>query len=302
MRSVSCNLCGSNDYFPVVDISGFTIVKCRQCNLLFVNPRPEVEKASDYYTDIYYSYLNKSSDIGRTFYGEGSKKLFQEILCICKKFIPEGRLLDVGCGYGFFLRLMKESGYSVCGVDPSESACRFSNQEMDLKVTQGTLDNVSFPDNYFEIITMNNVLEHLDDPSFALRKAYSLLKPKGILIIVVPNLNFGKPLLAMRPVLEMSPSKVRSFIDSVTAKLALFHIPDHLYLFSPSTLSNMLIKAGLTKPILSNAPPILIPDRKLRTLWKISLYHMATFIEKITGRSLLVGHSLIGYCFKGNKN
>jgi 2-polyprenyl-3-methyl-5-hydroxy-6-metoxy-1,4-benzoquinol methylase len=71
----------------------------------------------------------------------------------CRKAIPKGHVLDVGSGYGFFLKMMRNVGYSVHGVELSQAASRYAIHELGLPITHGTLDSLSFPDNTFDIIT-----------------------------------------------------------------------------------------------------------------------------------------------------
>jgi 2-polyprenyl-3-methyl-5-hydroxy-6-metoxy-1,4-benzoquinol methylase len=97
-----------------------------------------------------------------------------------------GRLLDVGCGNGSYLSLMRTLGWDVAGVDVDPQAvavCRARG----LSVFPGTLEEASFPDGSFDVITMNHVIEHVSDPLALLRECYRILSPGGYVGIVTPN-------------------------------------------------------------------------------------------------------------------
>lgn len=96
-------------------------------------------------------------------------------------------MLDIGCGYGYFLDACRRQGYKVHGLDVSKWAVRYAIEKIGLEITIGKVDEITFPYNSFDIITVWHSLEHTPDPHMALQKAKSWLKPEGILVIDVPN-------------------------------------------------------------------------------------------------------------------
>jgi len=99
---------------------------------------------------------------------------------------PNGKLLDIGCGSGKGIELMRDLGWSVEGIDFDENAVRVARSK-GLQVHCGTLDEKKYPNDYFDAITMCQVFEHLYEPVDLLRQCYHILKPNGNLIIVTPN-------------------------------------------------------------------------------------------------------------------
>ncbi|GJL77303.1 MAG: hypothetical protein NPINA01_02920 [Nitrospinaceae bacterium] len=136
-----------------------------------------------------------------------------------------GRILDVGCGDGFFLRSVKNIGWEVHGIELSgEAVHRAKNMGM-AQVTQGTLDNASYPENYFDVIRFWSVLEHVHDPETTLSKVNRFLKPKGLLVLQVPN--------------------YRSIAARGTGpRWSAWDVPRHLYHFSYRSLKTLLEKSG----------------------------------------------------------
>ena len=136
-----------------------------------------------------------------------------------------GKLLDVGCGDGQFLRLMRRAGWIVDGVDFDRKAIENAKIKYGLELHHGDLASVRFPASTFDAITMSHVIEHVPDPLALLKECRRILKPGGRLIAATPNVNslghhhFGSCWLGLDP-------------------------PRHLHLFSPITLTQLGVQAG----------------------------------------------------------
>ena len=92
-----------------------------------------------------------------------------------------GRLLDVGCATGFFLDLARRDGWQVAGIEPSEWASSYARDVLGLDVKQGTVSTAELRDNYFDVITLWDVVEHLVDPLGDFTRLAAALKPGGLL-------------------------------------------------------------------------------------------------------------------------
>ena len=128
-----------------------------------------------------------------------------------------GRLLDVGCGNGHFLSQMQNLGWEVVGVEPDREAVRVARGHTGLAVHQGTLEEVVFPDNSFDAVTMNHVIEHAAHPIRTLMACRRVLKPGGQLVVVTPNTESVGHRLFQEAWVHLDP-------------------PRHLHLFSLRTL------------------------------------------------------------------
>jgi SAM-dependent methyltransferase len=133
--------------------------------------------------------------------------------------LPPGRLLDVGCANGDWMRLMKERGWTVEGLEPSAEAANPHG----LDICHGTLESADFAPESFDVVTAWAVFEHLHDPMRAFRHVERWLKRGGHLIIVVSN------------------------IKSLASRFAYQEdIPRHLYVFSEQTLAEYARAVGLS--------------------------------------------------------
>jgi 2-polyprenyl-3-methyl-5-hydroxy-6-metoxy-1,4-benzoquinol methylase len=98
-----------------------------------------------------------------------------------------GRLLDVGCGGGRFLRRMQKRGWQVAGTDFDEQAARKVSTRYGIETHVGDLPQCGLPAERFDAITLSHAIEHLYDPLATLRECLRLLKPGGLLVMTTPN-------------------------------------------------------------------------------------------------------------------
>jgi SAM-dependent methyltransferase len=144
----------------------------------------------------------------------------------------KGAILDIGAGTGLFLSAFKDKKWDTSGVEFSKDAVKFAKKMYGLSIKQGDLMDIKFKEQSFDVVTMNNVLEHLYDPKKTLEKVDVLLKPKGIVVITVPNIySLGSILFKKR--------------------WYALQIPRHLYHFSPRTVTKLLKDAGFTVDTIS---------------------------------------------------
>jgi len=130
-------------------------------------------------------YLKIVYDEGARPYTEYPEKLIHYLFNAFN--IKEGmKLLEPGCGRGEHLRLFKNLGLDVYGLDLSPEAPLFA-KDLNIKVCDLEKDKLPYPDNYFDVIYSKSFLEHLRDPSKFLNEAYRVLKPGGLLLSMVPD-------------------------------------------------------------------------------------------------------------------
>jgi 2-polyprenyl-3-methyl-5-hydroxy-6-metoxy-1,4-benzoquinol methylase len=231
---VPCNLCGREQfdvYLTRKDLNlfipgDFRLVHCSNCGLVYLNPRPSIESLTEIYPQQYDQYVGTRrqdhSILARLDREYGLKKRVRNIL----HYKQSGRLLDIGCATGDFLDVMQEvPGWDVYGVEPSAYASEYARAKLGLRVKTGYLEEEDFEKEYFDAVTMWNVLEHLADPLNTLKMVHKLLKPDGMLIFNTPSL------------------------DSLDARIygpywIGFELPRHFNIFSRQTLNRILQETG----------------------------------------------------------
>lgn len=236
-ESVKCGLCGRDDYDirvrpvnlqfdpqSVFSASGGIrgtqqIVRCRQCGLMYVNPRVKTSCVFEAYrAAVDELYVSQE---------EGRKQTFSRAFRLIERYMSgPGKILDIGAAGGFFLQVAKEKGWEPYGVEPSRWMAEWGNKRFKVNIKPGLLCEAAFPDNFFDVITMWDVLEHTPDPLAELVEARRILKDGGIIIINFPDIGSWPAILA---------GSKWWFLLSV-----------HLYYFSVDTIASMLKKAGFS--------------------------------------------------------
>ena len=173
----------------------FTARRCNNCDLVYLNPRPLISTFPRIYPDNYHAYNFSEKDYGLVFKIRAWLEA-KRVLSWCSNVPANGRILDVGCGDGFHLKLLKkygQKGWQVEGVDFDQRAVRMA-REAGLTVHQGKVQTAGLPANSYDLIFMIQTIEHLDDPPGVLEHIFTLLKPGGKLAIVTDNtdsIDFG---------------------------------------------------------------------------------------------------------------
>jgi SAM-dependent methyltransferase len=212
-----CGAAGMDSFRLLYTLPTCEIARCRSCGFTFVPPwwRRNIE-----YTT--YKSAATALEIRK---GNNTLKLARHKLRLrfIRRFKSSGTLLDVGSGWGHFLLAAHQAGYNVLGVELDEQPFLYATQELGLPVLREDFYNFS-SDRRFEIITLWDVLEHIDDPRSFLMNCARLQEPGGLLVIQVPQIN----------------SVVARFTGRKWKMLGL----DHVNYFSPVTLRLLLNECG----------------------------------------------------------
>ena len=158
---------------------------------------------------------------------------------LCPPYVPGGTLLDIGCGAGGYLSVMKELGWNVLGIDPSPLAARIALDSYGIPVRVGTLETTGIPEQSIAVITMVHAIEHVPNPLAHLRQCHRVLQDGGRLVLTTPNVAGLMSRLFKEDWMALEP-------------------PRHLWLFTPDTLQACVERAGfrverlLTRPFLSH--------------------------------------------------
>ncbi|MDI6761040.1 MAG: class I SAM-dependent methyltransferase, partial [Candidatus Brocadiaceae bacterium] len=185
-----CNFCNSEDYTPLTQVLVSPIretswlVRCKKCGLAYINPKPTLERERGFYD---FEYFKPEEEL---LWKENRYPLFEKVFSRIESTIPNGRLLDVGCGRGYFLDLARKRGWQAAGVDVSRTAIEFARDTLRLEVYRGELRDARLPGNSFDVATSWNVLDQAYDPWGDLREVFRVLKKGGLIALRVSNLHF----------------------------------------------------------------------------------------------------------------
>jgi 2-polyprenyl-3-methyl-5-hydroxy-6-metoxy-1,4-benzoquinol methylase len=222
-REIACPVCDEPAHTALFVKRGYPIVRCDACGLVYANPqvdealildeyRAAGERANDLWVDVLTSPRQLELDRAK----------FGEILDELEPHRGRGRLLDVGTSIGLFLRLALDRGWEGTGTEFGERALAYAREELGLEVDDRPLDQL---EGEFDVVTLNSVLEHVNQPRAMLREVHRLLAPGGAVYLIVPNVES----LACRVLHE---------------RAATFDGRNHLVYFSPGTLRDVLEREG----------------------------------------------------------
>jgi SAM-dependent methyltransferase len=229
VQFTSCPVCDDERLRPAYTRGGFRLVRCANCGLLFVNPQAPESETNELYNRSYFDRRN----IGAIAPDPEAVRAFrqlsglQRLAEIHRWRRPPGRLLDVGCGEGFFLDVAQQQSWSCDGVELSEFAAASAVASGVGTIFQGTLRAASFDSSSFDVVTMFDVIEHFHDPVAELAEIRRILKPNGLLYLLTPDVESSAARLMGRYWFEIKP-------------------PEHLFYFTRSSITRLLRKAGFT--------------------------------------------------------
>ncbi|MCM8750108.1 class I SAM-dependent methyltransferase [Thermomicrobiaceae bacterium CFH 74404] len=192
LEPVACDLCGADDTEPILSLRDlihrttglpFTLVRCRRCGLRYLNPRPILAQLDRFYPVDYAPHRR-----GRLAAAARRWLLRRELRALWPLLAPPRRVLELGCGSGDLLQIVRELGNpNVMGIEPSASAADLARQRWGLEVVRGTLEEARLTSGSFDVALAQHVLEHLPSPSATLAELARVLRPGGTLVLWLPN-------------------------------------------------------------------------------------------------------------------
>lgn len=194
LEEVICDLCGSSDAVRVClqkntlssdDV--FWIVRCKNCGFMYSTPRPSKEWWKNFlsYTDSWL--LSEGKEIPHSFDSQKKySKSYLRIIALLKRFAPGKRIVDVGCGAGFFVELAIKNGFDAIGCDIRSYTVN-DGKKRGCPLFEGELWDLKLAPQSIDAIILWNVLEHMREPKKTLKEAYRILKVGGCILVEVPN-------------------------------------------------------------------------------------------------------------------
>jgi 2-polyprenyl-3-methyl-5-hydroxy-6-metoxy-1,4-benzoquinol methylase len=233
---VQCCICKSNnaklvgegkDFEYNSSSDTFFAMKCNTCSLVYLNPRPDISEFEKIYPKNYHAFDFSVKDFGIV-YKIRSRLEAKRLLSWCDGLPDDARILDVGCGDGFHLNLLRQYGkksWTPEGIDMDKRAIDMA-QKAGLTVHRGSVETIDLPLNSYDLAFTVQTIEHVEKPDEVLNGIRKLLKPGGRLVIVTDN------------------------TDSLDFKFFKknywggYHFPRHWNLFNKSSLTKLAKKTG----------------------------------------------------------
>lgn len=210
----TCLIC---DHSSLIDMRGYTkyhLVECSSCKFVFSRKIPSSAELEKHY-----------EGYGRNDYlSPITVKRYNELLDYFEKYRKKNKILDVGCGIGYFLEEAQKRGWEVYGTEYTQQAIEICESK-NISMCKGELKINNYSMGEFDIITSFEVIEHINNPIPELKKFYKLLRSGGLVYVTTPNFN---SLLRYR----------------LKEDYNVICYPEHLSYYTPKTLRSVMKKVG----------------------------------------------------------
>lgn len=220
---VACPLCDGVQTSHERVVRGYTLERCRRCGLVFANPQTPPDELINEYEDrgspegviAFYERVTTPTRLAE----------YDRILADITSLGGRGRLLDFGCGPGYFVSRAEAQGWEAHGVEVGTWAEEMARRLGLKHFHRGMLADQNFPDGFFDVVCANQVLEHLPTPRNELAEIRRILRPGGLFCANVPNYHCLSILLGC---------------DDFELNFPMAHVN----YFTPTTLAKLLTKCG----------------------------------------------------------
>ena len=222
---MNCPLCGANEFDPAFVKDGYTLVHCRECGLVWVSNPPTQEELGRFYSFASGYGIEDNATRARL------KTIAARHVDLLAGHRTPGRLLDLGCGVGYFVEAAQNAGWDAEGLDLNEGVVERARSR-GLSVREGWIEEMTLEQDAYDAVTMWDALEHLRDPRATIETAVSVLRPGGTLALSTPNIDGLYPRLSYP-------------LGRLTGYWTHPEPPAHLVQFSEATVVRLLEDAGL---------------------------------------------------------
>jgi 2-polyprenyl-3-methyl-5-hydroxy-6-metoxy-1,4-benzoquinol methylase len=238
-----CPVCASSNSKYLFQIQQGQLIECDNCHLVYYTPQPSPQELENFYNSEDYRNEFSESLMSGTEFASNRYLQFEKAL---KKYTPKvltqssRKLLDIGCGTGDFLKVAQQHSWQVAGTEISSLASAKANKLLGQScVIPGDILSLDLPSDYYDVVTLYHVIEHLLQPNDLIQKVYKVLKPGGIFFLETPNIaGFGARLKGK----EWSQIKP----------------PEHIIYFKSTSLKFCLQLANFTTNFIFTASPSVI--------------------------------------------
>jgi SAM-dependent methyltransferase len=259
LEHVACAVCRGTDAVHLFDKDGFAIVRCRGCGLVYVNPRLKPSALAALYEGqeispaAYYVRTERQDELS-----------FAQRLALIERFRAPGTLLDLGCGPGTFSAVARARGWRPVGLDinpQSVAHCR----ERGLEAICDVFPSPALAGRRFDVVVMNDFLEHMPDPGAALEAARDLLADDGILFLTTPDVGSLMARLTRSRWLHLKPNEHLVYFDRRTIDRVLTRTGYRIkYLRAIGRIRNLAValeKVRAYGELASTLGRLLVPER-----------------------------------------
>ena len=251
-----CAVCTNKKFIPILKKDSLELLKCRNCGLV------QVKNLSLAFNPKNYEYYCKRQNFSRNeLYNPITEKRYQSLLRSREPYRKYNRLLDIGCGEGHFLHVAKKMGWNTRGLDASSDAVKIC-EKFGIEAECANLPETGMRDNYYDIVTMFEVVEHLASPKEYLHTINRILRKGGALLLTTPNFGSLMRILLHHKwtcineghLLYFTPRTIKKLIKEsdfsiINLKTKNISLPELMKIFKPSVKNIYRRNQGLRSAI-----------------------------------------------------
>lgn len=250
VEDIRCNIC-AHEVDVLYDFGSYEWFRCSNCHFCFSTTMIGFtrEKEHAWYDENFFA---ENPNFLRRLTGEDKIKMrvWGKYLDLLQQFSiasSQRRLLDIGCSLGGFPNIARSKGWEVHGVEVSDFAARYARDEFKLDVFAGTLEEAKFPSANFDVVTMWDIIEHLNTPQDTIAEICRITKPGGLILIYTPNQDSLVNTLIYLTY-KLSLGKIRFLAQKIYVPVR------HLCFFSPKSLTYLLQLHGYEVEHMASVP------------------------------------------------
>jgi len=226
LETAACPLCGPGPGVTLrEDFDPFRVVACNNCGLVFLSPRLTEKAILKLYSDENY-YVSEVAGQGYDEYLEVRPnwiRTFARRLNEIGKYQKPGKVLDIGCGPGFFLEAAQAKGYDAHGLDPSDYIVKVAREKFGDRIRHGVIEQADYAADEFDLVVAFDTFEHIYRPLEWLEAARRIIKPGGLIAMTTPD-----------PTSMLAKISGRGWVS--------YKLPEHVFYWSPVTIRRALEK------------------------------------------------------------
>ncbi len=257
-----CIVCQKNNWRRVikgtVNKKEYSLFQCNNCDLGVINPMPKVEYC-EYAIDFYIN--------NQALFNVYMKEILDQVL----QYKTKGDFLDIGANIGLLAKQAKDKGFKVEGVELSKAAIEYGRKTFNLKYYEKDIFSLNLKADTYDVVTMNHVLEHIEDPRKFLSEVHRILKPGGIMVVALPNFA------------SISARVLKT-------KWASLQPQEHIWHFTPNSLAKLFQTQRFIIKQVVVSEPYREYKWRIRSILRLILYGPFYFFCRVigSGRNLII--------------
>lgn len=190
---MTCDCCGSDRWDELFSENGVRLGQCPECDLLYVADIPDADARMTEMEEGHYAGSQEVLDASRQIAAERvlADSRFRGFVDLASSLGASGRWLDIGCGAGMLLSLAADAGFTGEGIELNADRRAVAEEVTGMVIHKDPVEDLAFPDDSFDVISMINVFSHLTSPSTTFAELRRILRPGGLLVMATGEITAG---------------------------------------------------------------------------------------------------------------